>query len=110
MAKANSTVSRSKRASAQSVSPILKCGKGDLAIRLDSGCEGLIVEVGEYVGTVEGLNNPSVISDAWRIHHPSCEAGWRYFCEDKYLLPIRPGDLDETETDELGLKEGARHD
>jgi hypothetical protein len=101
MAKANSTRVRKPAA------PTPKCKKGDLAIRLDKRYSGQIVEVGEYHGTVDfPENGGQVIFYAWKVLHPSYERGYSYYCEDKYLFPIRPGDLDESETGELSLVNG----
>lgn len=89
-------MSKSKGASARIVSPVLKCRKDDLAIRLDENFEGQIVEIDRYRGTIE-LPDGAVISDAWQVLHPAYDPDWNYYCEDKYLLPIRPSDLEETE-------------
>lgn len=88
----------------QSTKP--RCKKGDLAIRTDDEYEGQIVEVYEYHCTVDFPETGEVIFDAWKVLHPTYESGFSFFCEDKYLFPIRPGDLDETETDELSLVKG----
>ncbi|SCX76933.1 hypothetical protein [Nitrosospira sp. Nsp13] len=96
-------MAKSKRASAQIVSPVLKCRKGDLAIRLDENFEGQIVEIVEYIGRVD-VETRAVLANAWQILHPTYDPDYHYFCEDKYLLPIRPGDLEETESDELSLE------
>jgi hypothetical protein len=99
---------RSKRASARSVSPSLKCKPGDLALYI-SGCRaGRIVEVIKYRGTVE-TSDGYVLIDAWQVQHPDHEPDCAYFQEDRLMMPIRPGDLDESETDELGLREGVSH-
>ena len=95
-----------KGATAPALTP-LRCRKGDLAIRLDNEYSGQIVEVGEYHGTVDFPKfGGKEIFDAWKVLRPSYEAGFSYYCEDKYLVPIRPGDLDETEIDELSLVTG----
>lgn len=91
---------KSKRASAQTVSPVLRCRKGDLAILLEGRFTGYIVDVVEYYPTVE-LSDGEVLVNAWHIRHPSDEPGVQYFKLDKYLLPIRPGELAESETEEL---------
>lgn len=67
---------------------------------------GLIVDVVQY-RSVMPMSNGELVFDAWRIRHPSDEPNVVYFKEDKYLLPIRPSDLQETETDER-LSEGAK--
>ncbi|PTQ80728.1 hypothetical protein C8R21_11475 [Nitrosospira multiformis] len=89
-----------KSASAQKVSPVLKCRKGDLAIRLDKRFPSQIVEVAEYRPTVKWPSGFAMF-DVWKVLHPTYEAGYSYFCEDKYLLPIPPDDLEETETEEF---------
>ena len=94
---------QSKRASAQIASPVLKCRKGDLAIVLVGPRAGYIVDVLEYHPRVV-LGNGKVMVDAWHTRHPSDEPDIDYFNRDKNLLPIRPGDLEESET---GAEENA---
>jgi hypothetical protein len=96
---------QSKRASAQNVSPSLKCRKGDIAIILEGPCVGFVVDVVEYYGVSE-MTDGEVLTNAWHIKHHTDDPDWNYFKEDKCLLPIRPGDLDESETDELSLTQG----
>lgn len=100
-------MSKPNRASAQIVSQSTKerCRKGDLAIRLNGKRVGHIVEVVEYHATVE-LDSGEVLIDAWQVRHETDDPDTDYFKEDKYLLPIRPSDLEETEVDELMRKEG----
>ena len=103
MAKANSTRSKSKGASARNASTVLKCKTGDLAIVLgDCEYEGYVVTVGAYHGPAV-MSDGGVMVNAWRVHHFFKGTINRIYMEDKYLMPIRPGDLDETETDELYL-------
>ena len=68
----------SKSAPAQTVSPVLKCRKGDLAIRLDKRFPGQIVEVAEYRPTVKWPSGFAMF-DAWEVLHPTYEAGYSYF-------------------------------
>lgn len=105
MAKANSTASRNKRSSPNSVSPVLKCKTGDLAILLKGNHVGYIVEVLEFQPFVETVRH-GYKHNVWHIHHPDFDPNFRHCMEDEYLLPIRPGDLDETECDELSLMGG----
>lgn len=106
MAKANSTAVRSGRRSADVTLPSsVRCRKGDLAIRLEGRGMGQIVEVVEYYGTVT-IDSGEVLVNAWHVQHPSDDPDTDYFKEDKYLLPIRPGDLDKSETEELSLVHG----
>ena len=104
--------SKSQGASAPIVSLAVRCRKGDLAILLTGPFAGCIVDVIEYHGVIE-LSDGKVLVDAWLIRHETDEPDTDYFKEDKYLLPIRPGDLDETEADGLGQKvgdvQGVRH-
>lgn len=98
-------MSKSKRASAQNVPTVLRCREGDLAVLLAGSDVGKFVNVLEFqpfVGTVSHGYKYNV----WHIHHPDFDPNFRHCIEDKYLLPIRPGDLDETETDELSLMKG----
>ena len=98
--------SKSVRSGRRSTDIPLRCRKGDLAILLSDGpSAGFIVDVVKYYGTVE-MEDGEVLVNAWHIRHPSDEPGWQFFTEDQYLLPIRPGDLDETETEELSLVNG----
>lgn len=83
----------------------LRCRKGDLAILLTGSYAGIIVDVLEYHSSVTVSNAPPMV-DAWHIRHPSDEPRTKYYFEDRYMLPIRPGDLDQTETDELSLVSG----
>jgi hypothetical protein len=105
MAKANSTASSSKRASAQSDSPVLKCKTGDIAILLAGKHVGYIVEILEFQPFVLTVSH-GYKYDVWHINHPDFDQNFRHCMEDKYLLPIRPGDLDESETDEISLTLG----
>jgi len=91
-------MSKSKRASAQIVSPVLRCRKGDLAFVLAGPRAGYIVDVLEYHPRVV-LSNGKVMVDARHTRHPSYDPDVDFFNRDKNLLPIRPGDLEESETD-----------
>ena len=95
----------SKRASAQKVSPVLKCRKGDLALYIAGKRVGRIVEVVKFYPIVE-MSNGEVMVDAWMVRHPDHAPDTEYFQRDKYMMPIRPGDLEDTEDDELVRKEG----
>lgn len=96
-------MSKSKRASAQSVSPSLKCRPGDLAIYIAGISAGRIVEVIKYVGAI-ALSDGSFMTQAWQVQHPDHHPNGTYYQEDRIMLPIRPGDLEEGETDELSLE------
>ena len=85
-------------ASAPVATPVLKCRKGDLAIVLIGPNAGLLVDVAKYCGTIE-MSDGQVLINAWQVKHPSDDPDIDYFREDKYLLPIRPGDLEESELD-----------
>ena len=91
-------MSKPKCASAQIVSPVLRCRKGDLAFVLAGPRAGYIVDVLEYHPRVV-LSNGKVMVDAWHTRHPSYDPDVDFFNRDKNLLPIRPGDLEESETD-----------
>lgn len=86
----------------------LRCRKGDIAIVLRShtGHEGKIVEVKEFIGYAE-TRDGTVFNDLWAIsiggvsHAPD---GIPYGNSDRNLLPIRPGDLDETQEIEKELE------
>lgn len=78
-----------------------RCRVGDLAIRLDDSYSGQIVEVHEYEGSVYFPKTGETILDAWKVLHPSYEDGYSYYCEDKYLLPIRPDELTYIEREEM---------
>ena len=93
MAKANSTPLRSGRRSADIP---LRCKKGDLAMYITGRYVGKIVDVVEYYGTV-AMDDGEVLINAWHVRHPNHEPGITFFREDKAMLPIRPGDLDETD-------------
>jgi hypothetical protein len=100
-------MSKSKSASAQNVSSVVKCRAGDLAMYI-SGCRvGRIVEVIKYYGVVE--TRDGVLTNAWEVRHSDHDPSSFYFQEDAAMMPIRPGDLKETEeTDEilsLGVKQ-----
>jgi len=99
------TMSKSKSASAQNVSQNTKprCRKGDLAIVLVGLSAGQIVDVVEHYPEAI-MQDGEVMFDVWHIKHQTDDPRVNYFREDKYLLPIRPGDLEETETDELILE------
>lgn len=96
-----------KGATARNVSPVLKCRKGDLAILLEGPYSGYIVDVVEYCGTRQ-MTDGEIVVNGWRIQHPSFPPPsiTRSYARDKNLLPIRPGDLDESETDERSLVKG----
>lgn len=73
---------------------MLRCRKGDMAIvlRNTKGIEGCLVDVKEYIGVHLSFITRTPI-EAWRVEH----RGDTYYVGDRFLLPIRPGDLDETE-------------
>lgn len=62
----------------------------------------------EYAETVT-MDDGEVLTRAWHIKHPSDEPNVLFYKEDKYLLPIRPGDLDETQEQDETLSEGVKH-
>jgi len=99
------TMSKSKSASAQNVSQNTKprCRKGDLAIVLVGLSAGQIVDVVKHYPEAK-MQDGEVMFDVWHIKHQTDDPRVNYFREDKYLLPIRPGDLEETETDELTVE------
>lgn len=82
---------------------MLRCKKGDLAIVLTGDNAGRIVEVLDYVGL--GSTDKGVFRDLWliswngQLHNPI--TGGRWLCQDWRLLPIRPGDLKETDEKEV---------
>jgi hypothetical protein len=87
-----------------------RCRQGDLALVLISkrGNEGRFVTVGEFWGNAlcDGLEAENVwaVSVSGQTHNP--ETGKPWITPDHCLLPIRPGDLDESETDERSLVKG----
>lgn len=80
----------------------LRCRKGDMAMLTKTAqyyCVGAIVNVLEFYGDY---------FDDWDGDHPNC---WRieyrsqtYIQPDDWMIPIRPGDLDETEETEKKLE------
>lgn len=94
MAKANSTPSIE-----------IRCKTGDIAILLTGPHVGYIVDILEFQPFVETVRH-GYKYNVWHINHSDFDQNFRHCMEDEYLLPIRPGDLDETETDELYLVTG----
>ena len=81
----------------------LRCRKGDMAfvVKSFSGREGWMVDVVEYVGT--GMTSEGIFPNLWRTSHKN-DGLTSYFSDDSHLLPIRPGDLDESEETEKTLE------
>ena len=88
---------------------MLRCKKGDLAIVIKGVYSGSIVDVLEYVGTKTGITHDGkieVAQNCWRVSSPREQIGFHdvllgeFFAEDHHLLPIRPGDLKETDVAE----------
>lgn len=81
----------------------MRCKKGDLAIVLRGGFAGYIVDVLDFVGKSHDFKSGEARNNAWAIrvrgetHSPVY--GKRFGATDEDLLPIRPGDLKETETE-----------
>lgn len=82
----------------------LRCRKGDLAMLLRGFCSGRFVTVKKFVGmaSAESFETGKLewCQDLWEVEVPwlSLPAGVeRVVASDKDLLPIRPGDLRETE-------------
>lgn len=78
----------------------LRCKKGDLAIALRPAVAGLVVEVRDFIGGAisdcgRPLNNAWFVT--WRDDGGVAESGSPFAECDNELLPIRPGDLKETE-------------
>ncbi|SCX93593.1 hypothetical protein SAMN05216420_101382 [Nitrosospira sp. Nl5] len=90
----------------------LRCKKGDMAIVLDPehSAYGWIVDVVYFHRLALLLNTSAekweVCRDVWVIEHANLSK--KCGCEDKYLLPIRPGDLNETEETEKKLEFSGR--
>lgn len=81
----------------------LRCRKGDMAIVLKGAWSGKIVDVVEFVGVMPGNVTGQIYKDIWKIRYQgSCysDSGAMRGFPDEYLLPIRPGDLDESEETE----------
>lgn len=97
--------SKSVRSGRRSTDTPLRCKKDDLAMYITGLNVGKIVEVCEYYPAIE-MDDGKVLISAWRVRHPNHEAGTTFYREDKTMLPIRPGDLDESETDERYLVRG----
>lgn len=82
----------------------LRCRKGDLAmvIKSDAGrAVGKFVDVLEFYGEAHGKDN------CWFVRYEGSTTdmfGTPYVQPDAWLLPIRPGDLDETEEAEKELE------
>jgi hypothetical protein len=87
----------------------LRCKKGDMAIVLYSirGNEGKIVDVVRFVGEPNWPSDELDGMDYWAIshrgetHNPD---GEQWIARDCDLMPIRPGDLQETEETEKDLE------
>jgi hypothetical protein len=83
----------------------LRCRKGDMAWDLHGGTKyyGRVCDVGEFLGDIK-LEDGTIGKDVWRVSYSgethNLATGLPWVEQDKFLLPIRPGDLDEsTETD-----------
>jgi hypothetical protein len=85
----------------------LRCRKGDMAIVLDPRhtAYGWIVTVLE-IYPLARFRGRGLIQDIWEIEHEnlSKDSSLPWGCEDKHLLPIRPGDLHETEESEKEIQ------
>jgi hypothetical protein len=91
----------------------LRCRKGDMAIIIKGAYSGYVVDVLQFIGCISATNSEGVLSavdDAWLISvnsplkgvHALRRVTNKVAC-DKYLLPIRPGGLRETEESEREL-------
>lgn len=85
----------------------LRCKKGDLAFALRAPVAGRTVEIGDFIGS--GISQHGVIHEnAWAVtwrDKGSVGTTGRPFAErDCDLLPIRPGDLKETEETEKEIE------
>ncbi|MEO6823709.1 MAG: hypothetical protein ABI167_03100 [Nitrosospira sp.] len=99
MAKANSTPVR-KLAAAKP-----RCKKDDLAIVITGPYVGYILRVVQYFPSAT-MEDGKVMLAAWEVIHPDGNTDHIWCMEDKRLLPIRPGDIDESAIDELSLVKG----
>lgn len=86
---------------------MLRCKKGDLAIVLKGSYSGHFVTVKEFIGTDTAYRITTgayeMFNNLWVIEAPTIPliSGMRRIVlSDEYLLPIRPGDLKETEETE----------
>lgn len=83
----------------------LRCKKGDLAIVLVEDWAGYIVEVLDFAGTVKDQYGDTW-EDAWLVSKrgEAMIGGRPVAIPDSWLLPIRPGDLKETEETEKEIE------
>jgi hypothetical protein len=85
----------------------LRCRKGDMAYDLGYDPEnyGRICTVGEFLGTRRCVDG--IFHDMWEISYGderiNPKTGEKWMESDSALLPIRPGDLGETEETEREL-------
>ena len=85
----------------------LRCKKGDLAIVLRGKRAGYVVEVLDFIGRATGLESRKVYDDIWAVKvsgKTHGRSGRRFGERDTDLLPIRPGDLQETEESEKEIE------
>lgn len=85
---------------------ILRCREGDMAIVLDPlhQAYGCLVDVKEFLGNITPhcvkTGKDRRLINAWHIDHERLPITSIWVCQDRHLLPIRPGDLDEIEETE----------
>lgn len=80
----------------------LRCRKGDMAICIKTyhaNHVGAIVEIGEFVGAY--WQDGKIYDNCWMISYRGIEN--IALMPDAWLLPIRPGDLKETDEMEREL-------
>jgi hypothetical protein len=84
----------------------LRCKAGDIAITVAGPRVGRVVEVIRFLGKANSpIENPG--EDYWGIEYrgsPFADTGEWWIARDSYMLPIRPGDLDETEETQKELE------
>lgn len=88
----------------------LRCRKDDIAIVLSGKYSGYFVTVGEFMGTVNvrcGDGKVRLLRDCWEViseNIPLVPGTTKTVFSDASLLPIPPGDLDESEENEKTLE------
>lgn len=84
----------------------LRCRKGDMAMIVVGHRSGSVVDVLDFCGTRDTCDG--VFPDLWYIadrgQETNPENGNHWVCPDSYLIPIRPGDLKETDETEKTLE------
>lgn len=80
----------------------MRCRKGDMAIMVVGESIGKMVEVGNFLGIANNpIEHPG--DDYWAVEYRGIpwnkKLQW-LIARDSHMIPIRPGDLQETEEKE----------